>query len=154
MSTLYMLVGLPGTGKSTWVKNQRSLKDFVHISTDNIIEDLALGENLTYNDAFSKYIGLATYQLKEQVKRAVSDGHDIIWDQTNVSKSARMKKLNMCPTYKKIVVVFEEPNEKELTRRLNSRPGKTISYQVIDKMRTDFQYPTLDEGFDIIMVVS
>ena len=38
MPTVYVLVGIPGSGKSTWISQQDWAKDCVIASTDNSIE--------------------------------------------------------------------------------------------------------------------
>ena len=41
MNKLYVLIGVPGSGKSTWIKNQEWAKDCVVVSTDEFVEDYA-----------------------------------------------------------------------------------------------------------------
>jgi tRNA uridine 5-carbamoylmethylation protein Kti12 len=46
--------------------------------------------------------------------------------------------------------VFKTPDEEELIKRLNSRPGKEIPKDVISNMIDNWEEPTLEEGFDEI----
>ena len=46
---MYILVGPPGSGKSTWIEKEFQNGCFV-ISSDHIIEDIAQGENKTYDE--------------------------------------------------------------------------------------------------------
>ena len=150
MSTLYMLVGVPGSGKSTWVNNQSWASKCVYLSSDKFIEDYATSVNKTYNEVFGEYVKTATDLL---TKRAITTNvaeTDAIWDQTNMSIKSRASKLKLFPCYKKIAVVFRTPDDDELARRLASRPGKHISDAVIKSMINNFQMPTLEEGFDDI----
>ena len=84
------------------------------------------------------------------VYRAKEDGKDIIWDQTSTSVSTRAKKIRMLPDYYKIAVVFKIPSKEELERRLASRPGKTIPWDVMERMIGNWEEPELEEGFDEI----
>ena len=52
-----------------------------------------------------------------------------------------------------VAVVFRTPEEKELQRRLNSRPGKVIPPDVVKSMIDNFEEPTKEEGFDEIVAV-
>ena len=53
---LYMLVGLPGSGKTTWLANQKDIHNYIILSTDKYIEMTAKCLDKTYNDVFFKCI--------------------------------------------------------------------------------------------------
>lgn len=150
MKTAYILVGVPASGKSTWVEKNHNLNTFI-VSTDHYIEQHAALQKKTYSDVFAEYIQIATCNMVEDVKYARNNGFDIIWDQTNTSVKARAKKLKMLPNYKKIAVVFKTPDQTELARRLANRPGKHIPESVMVSMISSFQMPTKDEGFDEVV---
>jgi predicted kinase len=150
MSTLYMLVGVPGSGKSTWVNNQSWAKKCVHLSTDKFIDEYAESVSKTYNEVFTDYIKPATHMLSKQAITTNVAETDAIWDQTNLTVKSRASKLKIFRCYKKIAVVFATPDSHELARRLASRPGKTISDAVMASMTNIFQMPTEEEGFDEI----
>lgn len=155
MATLYMLIGVPAAGKSTWIANYPfDWTRTIVVSTDNYIEKIAREKGLTYNNVFQSVIGQATKNLEQDIKTAVEHDHDIVWDQTNTSAGARRKKLAMIPkSYHKIAVVFPTPNIKELQRRQANRPGKTIPSDIMINMIKTFQMPTAAEGFDEIKVI-
>lgn len=153
--TLYMLVGVPGSGKSTWVQDQTDgMKDYYVASTDRLLEIYASMRGATYDDVFKENIGYAEKAMLTHVKDAIMYNYDIIWDQTNISRKSRAKKLAMIPnTYDKIAVFFPTPETGELDRRLASRKGKTIPPYVIDGMVEMLEEPRMDEGFDTIKYV-
>lgn len=149
MSKLYMLIGVPAAGKSTWIAEQDWARDCVLVSTDKLIDIEAGRQGKTYNDVFKDYIDTATKLMNEHVREAVAAGKDIIWDQTNTGRKSRAIKLAMAPDYYKIAVVFDTPAEDEWQRRLDSRPGKHIPKAVLKAMSVGLQLPTEDE-FDEI----
>ena len=149
MSKLYMLIGVPGSGKSTWIGEQYWASDCVLVSTDKLIDLEAGRQGKTYNDVFKDYIGEATRLMNEDIQAAVEAGRDIIWDQTNTNRKSRKTKLAQVPGYHKIAIVFDTPNEDEWQRRLDSRPGKSIPRAVLKAMSQGLQLPTEDE-FDEI----
>ena len=154
MAKCYQLIGVPGAGKSTWIKNQEWAKDCVVVSTDEFVEYYAKQQGKTYNEVFEDYMPTAVKLMADKVVRAREQGRDIIWDQTSVSVKSRKKKFNMLWAYDHIAVVFHAPDTEELTRRLNSRPGKSIPDHVIASMLQHFEMPTIEEGFKEVWIAS
>lgn len=147
MPKLYVLVGVPGSGKSTWISNQDWAKDCVIISTDNHVENYAKSTGKTYTEVFNDYMPIAVKFMADDVINARGAGKDIIWDQTSTTVLSRKKKFKMLPDYHAIAVVFKTPTGVELMKRLSSRPGKTIPWSVVSDMINKFESPALEEGF-------
>ena len=147
MPKCYQLIGVPGAGKSTWIKNQDWAKDIPVVSTDNFVEAYAKEQGKTYNEVFKDYMPKAVKLMANQALICQANGLDVIWDQTSTSVVSRKKKFNMLPKYEHIAVVFKTPEADELARRLASRPGKNIPDHVMRSMIENFEMPTEDEGF-------
>ena len=153
MLITWILIGVPGAGKSTWVKNQKTDNTII-LSTDDIIEKLAIEQNLSYSESFKINYKLANKEMNQRLIYAVDNKINIIWDQTNIYCKARLKKLSKIPdTYKKIAVVFKTPDTSELINRLNNRPNKVISIGIALNMANNLEYPTLSEGFNEIIAI-
>lgn len=153
MPILYMLVGVPGVGKSTWIKQQDWARDEIAVvSTDDIVEQYAEQTDRTYNEVFKEFMPTAVKLMASQVEQARDQGLNIIWDQTSTTKASRAKKLRMLPEYHAIAVVFLTPDRSELDVRLSGRPGKHIPKNVVDSMIAGFEMPT-EEEFDEIWFV-
>ena len=154
MPKCYQLVGVPGSGKSTWVKNQDWTSDCVVVSTDEFVEAYAQEVGSTYSEVFDDYMPTAVMLMADKVVCAREAGKDIIWDQTSTSVKARARKFNMLPDYEHIAVVFKTPAQDELARRLASRPGKNIPDHVMRSMIDHFEMPSLEEGFTQVWFAS
>lgn len=154
MAKCYQLVGVPASGKSTWIKNQDWSKDCAIVSTDMWVELEAERVGKTYSEIFDEYMPHAVKLMANHVELARDKGMDIIWDQTSTSVKARARKFNMLPNYEHIAVVFKTPEKEELARRLASRPGKNIPEHVMRSMIENFDVPTEDEGFKEIWFAS
>lgn len=154
MPTCYQLVGVPASGKSTWVSNQNWISDFVIVSTDSYVVKFARRMNQTYSQVFDKVMPRAVRLMARKVNLAKRQGKDIIWDQTSTTVGSRKKKFRMLPEYDHIAVVFSTPNMLELQKRLNSRPGKNIPDHVIQNMIKNFDMPSDSEGFVEIWYVN
>ena len=149
----YQLIGVPGAGKSTWIKNQDWAVDIPVVSTDNFVEAYAKEQGKTYNEVFKDYMPIAVKLMANQALICQANGLDVIWDQTSTTVSSRKRKFNTLPKYEHIAVVFKTPDEDELARRLASRPGKNIPDHVMKSMIAGFDMPTEDEGFTEIWYV-
>jgi predicted kinase len=149
----YQLIGVPGSGKTTWIKDQIWALGMFVVSTDNFVEDYALKQGKTYSEVFKEYMPTAVKLMADQVVFCRENKLDIIWDQTSTTIASRTRKFNMLPDYEHIAVVFRTPEKAELERRLESRPGKEIPAYVVEQMIDGFQMPTEDEGFKEIWYV-
>ena len=153
---LYVLVGLPGIGKSTWVdKHHTGRRDIYVYSTDDIIELWAEQKNKTYSETFSDSIGPATECANSILKVMLHTNMSIIWDQTNLTKKKRAKILKTVPDhYRKICITFLPPATVEerdtYMNRMTERwkEGKNIPDEVLERMKSSFEFPDIDEGFD------
>ena len=168
MTKLYMLVGLPGSGKTTWTAKFRRnnintlinlnvfnpqpfQQNLTVVSTDDLIQHIADEYRLTYNDVFDNVTYSFAEKMSHKLAKFAFDRNDIIiWDQTNLTIKSRAKKLALVPShYTKIAVVFGVPDD--LPQRLQSRVGKHIPDNVMSGMIRNYQQPTTTEGFDNII---
>ena len=153
MPKLYMLIGVPASGKSTWREQFFETNRAMIIGTDDTLEDIAATQNKTYNDVFKDNIKFANKLMDIHMRVALESDMDIVWDQTNLTVKSRKGKLDKVPEhYEKIAVVFLTPEDEEWQRRLD-RPGKSIPQNILMGMRDSMQFPDPEEGFDRIQVV-
>lgn len=151
-----MLVGLPGSGKSTY--SLATFPNHVYLSSDSIIENMATTVNKTYNEVFDATIGPAQTIVDAQLELASFAKEDIVHDQTNLTIRSRMRKLNMLKNkdkYWKVAIIFDTP-EDLLFLRLSKRAesGKIISKSLMKRMSASYEAPTVEEGFDEIKIIS
>jgi predicted kinase len=135
-----MLIGLPGSGKTTYVKDK--CQGFVHISTDELIEKWAKAEGKTYSEAFYDFIDDASVAINDEARKAFSQNANVVWDQTNLSAKSRRKKLLLVPPhYDKVAVIFKV-DYTELERRLIARAaetGKDVPKMIFEAMKKSFE---------------
>jgi predicted kinase len=158
MPTYTMLIGVPGSGKSSWLNQQWSQMDdnellsTVVASTDDYIEKHAQQLGKTYSEVFATEIKAAGLDMNNTLQQAFANSLNVIHDQTNLSVKARKAKLSQVPRhYQKVAVFFATPEPQELQRRLDNRVGKTIPPYVISNMIQQLELPTRQEGFDKIV---
>jgi predicted kinase len=152
---VYMLIGPPGIGKSTYIKEMLLPNgEYTVVSTDNLLEEKGKKIGLSYNEAFNEF------NFKEiekeffiNLKIAINERQDIVVDRTNMSKKGRRRVLNLFPKdYLKIGILFDFSNRAKLDTQLNKRlseTGKHTSKKTVDRMIESYKEPTLEE-FDYI----
>lgn len=154
MTILTVLVGLPGSGKSTYVKNVINEDTFVY-STDQFIEDAAKHFGITYNEAFADNIKAASASMNLLLNEAIQKRKHVIWDQTCLSAKKRCGIISRFPdSYAKFCICRVPPRDDaewaELNRRVLSREGKIIPSRIIESMADSYVEPTREEGFDAV----
>lgn len=149
MPTCYMFIGLPGTGKSTYLGQfYEEEQNPVIISSDYFIERFARLCGMTYNEAFPIVMarGIANKFIRKRIKKAISEGRDVLWDQTNLTAKTRKARMAQLPGYTFEALVFEKPAQEVWEKNLD-RPGKFIPSHILLQMEYSYQAPTKDEGF-------
>lgn len=159
-NVLFMMSGLPGCGKSTFIERTLQMPcafagGLMIISRDGIIEYIAETFDMTYNDIFNLAPRLIDKLFQDHIDMVnVSTPQSIIWDQTNLSKKVRAQHLaKITIPMTKVLIQFEAVPMDYVRDRLN-RPGKTIPEDVYSGMLSRYEVGTLDEGFDEVWRVS
>lgn len=142
-----ILVGVPGSGKSTWFEKNKTATT-APVSTDNIIEFLGGLYGFTYNEIFSETIRFADMVMVKRMLWNAERGNDLVIDRTNMSRKSRKQFIDKLSKYgyEFECVVFPTPEPEEWKRRLD-RPGKIIPQEAIDRMLASYEEPLLEEGF-------
>jgi len=141
------LIGISGSGKSTYIQSHPELKDYKILSVDKYLER----KKLAYNSLnYEKEIKKAHDQSLIDMKEYVANENNVIIDMTNLSIVKRSQKLSKFPTtkYKKKAIVFLN-GMKSIEINLKKREGKKIPPEVIKKQLESFELPTLEEFHEI-----
>jgi predicted kinase len=139
-----MLVGLPGSGKSTLTEKEYSNYS-VH-SSDAIREELS-------GDVNNQDINKQVFEvLHKRVKEDLIQGKNVVYDATNISwkrRKAFLQELNSIPCYK-VCILMATPFELCLER--NKARERVVPYFVIERMYKNFDIPWYNEGWDSIEI--
>jgi predicted kinase len=153
-----ILVGLPGSGKSTFVNALLEKHPNTHIaSTDNLLEEFAKERGISYTEAFSTNTENLQTKMMEGMTQAIKDQKNIVVDQTNMSIKSRKSKIDILKKngYTVMALVFEVDDvtlqERLKTRAINT--GKVIPQRVMEMMSKSYQAPSIDEGFELVINV-
>lgn len=146
---LLMTIGIPGSGKSTWINQQ---KGFTVVSPDEIRRKLTgdISNQASNQDVFRR--------VENFVRSYLQRGKNVILDATNVNTELRRQFIDKMPKEIKLQAKIFEVDPEEAKRRIrkdveSGRERANVPDDVIDRMQTDFE-KTLsvleDEGFEIV----
>lgn len=150
---LWLLAGIPGSGKSTWIRNHKNFfaEDNAIISRDQIRFAL-LGENDDYfskeNEVWQQYVEKTIASLKSNT--------DTILDATHLNEGSRGKILRALGHYidgVEINAIVINTSLQKAIEQNNMREGRAfVPETAIRNMFSNFSMPTFKEGFDNIYI--
>ena len=144
---LIMLVGIPGSGKTTYAKEYAQIHDeTIHISSDSIRAELYGDESIQGDPATVFSL------MQKRTVEAINSGKNVLYDATNMTRKDRAGIIAACPRHAQIEAhIIWAPIEICIERDANRE--RTVGKAVIDKMLKRFQAPYYDENIDEIIVV-
>ena len=144
---LILLVGIPGSGKTTFAKNYiEQSANTIHLSSDVIRKELYGDESIQGNPA--EVFSL----MQKRAVEALNEGHDVLYDATNVTRKDRASIIGICPKFAKIEAhIIWAPIGICIER--DAMRERTVGKEVIDKMLKRFQMPYFDENIDEIKII-
>lgn len=142
MVKFYMLIGLPGSGKSE-IARQLADGNTIVLSSDAIRKEF-YGDETIQDDPAKVF-----EEMQRRTIAALKDGKNVVYDATNISRKKRKHLLSSITIpCQKIAYVIWARYETCLARD-NSR-NRNVGESVIRRMLLNFQPPYYDEGWDDI----
>lgn len=143
-----MMVGLPGSGKSTYAKTLTlDGKPYIIHSSDKLREEL-------YGDAAIQGDNNKLFaELHKRIKEDLRHGENVVYDATNIKKKNRiafLRELEDIPCYKDCIVMATEYKACVYN---NEHRERKVPPEVIRRMFLNYQPPHESEGFREIIYV-
>lgn len=148
MNKVYIMMGLPGSGKSTFLKNY--IKPLCNINIAKIVSRdeirfslLKEGEDYFSHEEEVKKI------FWETINNALIDGYNVFVDQTSLNKASRKLLLNHIYKNIDINIIFVDTPCFNCIENNDTRIGTKafVPKGVIRRMSCQLEPPTYDEGF-------
>lgn len=146
MTKLFLMIGLPASGKSTLAEQIAKSEDAEIVSSDNIRKELYGDENIQGDN--NKVFRI----LQERIINGLKNNKNMIYDATNISYKTRiafLQRLNKLEV-EKIAIMVATPYEDCLIR--NAQRERKVPEEVIKRMYNNFYVPQYFEGFDDIQI--
>lgn len=146
MPVFYLMVGIPGSGKSTEAERLAHREGAILVSSDGLRKQLTGSAGDRSRDG--AVFGLAF----KTIKKALAEDKDVIYDATNLIRSDRMRVLKILPPgVRKVCVYLKTPSGVAMGRNMGR--ARVVPGEVIRRMRDTLKEPELEEGWDEIRVV-
>lgn len=147
MSKLIIMVGLPGSGKSTYATKYTTQDRTTLVSTDEIRREL-YGNPETQGNAQEVF-----NEAYRRIEIALRAGDTVVFDATNLKARNRRYLINKYrPIADTIIAEYINTPIDECIMRDELR-SRTVGYEVIQRMARGMTEPRLDEGFDLLHIV-
>lgn len=147
MGRLAVLVGLPASGKSMLARKLSENSNYIILSSDKLREEL-------YGDVNDQSHNTEVFEeLNRRTSILINEGHDVIYDATNLSRKRRMHLINQVAKNadEKIAYYLHARFADAIMRdELRSR---TVGAGVIKKMYKNVHIPLKGEGFTEVIYI-
>ena len=149
MATIHVMVGIPGSGKSTYAKKLSEEFGIKVISSDDVRD---LNPKMEEKDIFGEVYRLISCEIKE--------GKDVILDATNSTKFIRsriverLKPYNI--TYDMVAYYFPIDYKtcyERIERRNQKRIDRYFPLDVLESYYKKAEAPSINEGFKEVKII-
>ncbi|XP_017541534.1 heterogeneous nuclear ribonucleoprotein U-like protein 1 isoform X2 [Pygocentrus nattereri] len=158
---MLMMVGLPGSGKTTWsskYSEQHPEKKYNILGTNAIMEKMkvmGLRRQRNYAGRWDVLIQQATQCLNRLIQIAARKKRNYILDQTNVYGSAQRRKMRPFEGFqrKAIVICPTDEDLKERTLKRTDEEGKDVPDHAVLEMKANFVLPEAGDFLDEVIFI-
>lgn len=147
MADLYLMCGVPGAGKSTFLKNYIKSKDSVVVSRDKI--RFAIVEP---DEPYFSHETEVLHTFWEEINKALAENKNVFVDQTSLTPKSRKFLLENVKGYNLANLIWIDESLETCLERNEKRKGTRayVPRGVIRRMNEQFIEPSIEEGFDKI----
>lgn len=149
MANIYLMIGIPGSGKSTFCKKclSEATAPVEYVSRDEIRFSL-----LKSNDSYFSKEKEVLKIFYSRINKALSEGKDVYIDQTSTTLAGRRKLFTHIYGYNNVFAIWFDVPLETCLKRNETRSGRAyVPPHEIINMYDNFCPPTYKENFDMIV---
>lgn len=153
MAVIYVMMGLPGSGKSTFAKDLLNVYPVLKEHSVIVSRDEIRFSIVREDEAYFSHEKEVTKQLWDTINKYLAEDKNVFIDQTSLTPRSRRWLLQHIHGYDKAILIWIDENLETCINRNKNRKG-TRTYVPEDSIRNmafSLKPPSLAEGFDIIM---
>lgn len=140
--TVYMMVGLPGSGKDTWILSH--LRDLPVVSLDAIRKRMKIEP--TDNQ------GAVMQAAKEQARIYMRRREPFVWNATNVVRQTRQQLIDLFADYGGRIVIVYQDKPLEVVLSQNRNRQRMVPEPIISRFFEKLEPPDLTEAHQVLIV--
>jgi predicted kinase len=145
MSKLFLMVGLVGSGKSTWSERKVGRSNNTVIINRDKIRDMIHGGNYRYTKEIEDTVKKASNWMLSMYLRS---GYDVILDETSLTYRQRNSVTNIAKKHNaEVEIVWCDETKNNLEYRMRNPRGieKSEWQKAIARQRKLYELPSIDE---------
>ena len=151
---LYVMIGIPASGKSTEAKKLKS-DGCILLSSDDIRGEI-FGEGFPTDEKERQKLNTAIFNtIKKETKAHLLSGRSVVIDATNLNRKKRMKLLTYIDPvtcHKKAMLFITSPEVCKARNALREKE-KMVPKEDMERLVKGFEIPVIVEGWDEIIPV-
>ncbi|MDQ2973748.1 MAG: ATP-binding protein [bacterium] len=147
---LFLMLGLPGAGKTTTARLLADRLNAIHVSSDEIRRDIYPNSDFSQPEHDNLYM-----QINTQVEHYLNNGYSVVYDANLNRKVHRQEKYDMAESVgaKCVLVWVQTPSELARKRRVHQEPQHDLipahesPEQMFDRIVEVFEEPDSTEPY-------
>ncbi len=142
--TCFVMSGLPGAGKDTWIRAHQP--ELPMVSLDAVREQLGVDPR----DPQGPVAAAAREQAKEHLRK----GRSFVWNATNVTRQHRQRIIDLAVDYRFRVTLVQVEAPADRLFQQNRRRPDTVPEAVIHALLRKWQFAEPTEAHEVLHVVA
>ena len=143
--TVYVMCGLPGSGKDYWIKKNHP--ELPMIALDDVRKEMGVGHRDKQ--------GPVVQQARERAKEHLRAGESFIWNTVNLNRTRRLALLNLFLNYNfRVEIVYIEAGPDRLWTQNKDREDAVPESYIRNKLMRIWEVPDITEAHRVHYIVN